>query len=120
MSEAVDEVVRNLYHVVLKGCWAPEIKIIEDGYQALRLPFDEVSVGRHRIERVWDMDQFVAFMKTWSASETYWKRHDREAVDAIREDLTRAWGGEPAAKREIAWDLDMRAVKVRPDDEAAG
>ena len=71
------------------------------------------SVVNHRRLRVahWDVAQFLAYLRTWSASQRYLKAKGVDPVALIEADFRAAWG-DPARVRAVRWKFFVRAGRV--------
>lgn len=109
VDPAVDRVVHALYEDTLGPYWPPERRHVEDGYRHLPFPFEPIGEAPHFEMRLdWDLGQFLAYLRTWSASQRYLKDTGNDAVAAFADRFAAAWG-DPAAVREARWPLSLRA-----------
>ena len=51
--------------------------------------------------------QFLAYLRSWSATQRYMKANGSDPVATIERELVAAWG-DPAAPREVRWDFHVR------------
>jgi hypothetical protein len=56
----------------------------------------------------WNADQFLAYLRSWSASQRYLKATGDDPVALIEPDLRTAWG-DPAQARAVRWHFHLRA-----------
>jgi ubiquinone/menaquinone biosynthesis C-methylase UbiE len=111
VSPDVDAVVRRLYADILGPYWSPEVRHIENGYRSLPFPFEEITPPPFCLVQKWEMHRMVAFMGTWSGSQRYRKETGKDPLDAIRDELTAAWG-DSYNVRMVAWGLHLRVGRV--------
>ncbi|HWS73341.1 MAG TPA: class I SAM-dependent methyltransferase [Thermoanaerobaculia bacterium] len=111
LADAVGPAVHRFQEEVLDGFWPERIQYVHDRYTTLPLPFDEIAAPSFFMSAEWNLEELLAVLDTWSASQRYFQQWGTRAVDAIAPDLARAWG-EPAAKRELRWPLFVRAGRV--------
>ena len=107
IAPAVDEVVHELYHDLLAGCWPPRRRFIEEGYRTIPFPFEDLELPPVEMSASWTFDELLAYLGTWSAVDRY--RNDRGAcpVEIVLERLRTAWG-DTAAPRVVRWPLALR------------
>lgn len=88
--------------------WPPERAHVDSGYADLPFPFTRIDVTTPQIERDWTLDEFVDYLRTWSAT-----RNAREAgadgyVANLRTDLAAQWG----ESRRITWPVTVVAGTI--------
>ncbi|ODS62579.1 MAG: hypothetical protein ABS41_09540 [Arenimonas sp. SCN 70-307] len=116
VSREVDEVYHELYGDVLGTYWPPERRHIEDGYRHLPFHFDALGeIPRLEMSEQWTLAQYLAYLRTWSASQRHLKDTGRDAVSELEARFAAAWG-DPAATREVSWPLSIRAGRSPPAD----
>jgi hypothetical protein len=57
-------------------------------------------------EAVWAYSDLLGYLESWSATQGYLRALGRDPVDTVRDDLERAWAGEP--ERQVRWPLVVR------------
>ncbi len=108
ISPPIDAIVRSLYRDTLEGFWAPERRLIDERYATLPFPFPPLPVPGFAMETEWTLEQFVGYVRTWSALEAYGAKHGRDPVAAILDELAGAWG-EVSRARRLRWPLTLKA-----------
>jgi SAM-dependent methyltransferase len=109
---AVDAVFHELYETRLGAFWPPERRHVENGYRALAFPFEVITDAPHfSMELEWNLGQYLAYLRTWSASQRCLRDTGRDAVADLADDFARAWG-DPAATRTVRWPLSLRAGRT--------
>ena len=63
----VDEVVLHFYRDVVGSHWKPERRLLEQGYQTLSWPFEELPLPSSSMSVVWSLDALLGYLSTWSA-----------------------------------------------------
>lgn len=116
VGPGVDEVFNELHNELLAPYWPHERRHIEDGYRHLPFHFDALGEIPHlEMTENWTLDQYLAYLRTWSASQLYLKDKGQDPVDLLRERFAEAWG-DPATVREVRWPLSIRAGRSPPAD----
>ncbi|KFN43950.1 class I SAM-dependent methyltransferase [Arenimonas oryziterrae] len=111
VSPAVDAVFARLYLGELGDYWPPERRHVEAGYATLPFPFDVIPAPSFELRCDWTLPQYLAYLRSWSASQRYLKATGRDAVGDIAEAMEQAWG-DPDAVRTVAWPMTMKAGRV--------
>jgi SAM-dependent methyltransferase len=112
VGEAAIDAIKDRLYVDLTGpYWPPERAHVEAGYTTLPFPFVEISAPSFPMLVAWNVDQLLAYFRSWSASQRYIKARGEDPVGLIEADLRAAWG-DPARTREVRWRLHLRAGRV--------
>jgi SAM-dependent methyltransferase len=119
-----DRVVDRLAYEVVGAYWPPERRWVDEEYRTLPFPFAEVAVAplEHHLE--WDLGRLLLYFGTWSATQRYRKANGHDPVLLLQDELTAAWGGDPAQPRRVRWPIFIRAgydaEPPRADERMAG
>ena len=105
------EPMRRFNDAILAGFWPDRMELVHQHYRTLPFPFEEIEAPSFSIAAEPNLGELLAFLETWSASQRYRERHGVRATDAIKDELTSAWG-DPAQRRTITYPLFMRAGRV--------
>lgn len=107
VSPEIDQLIQQLSNEILSGFWPERIRYIEEGYQTLPFPFEEITPPPFVMEVSWDLHQFAGYLDSWSATQRYKAQKGNHPLDGIWGNLVSAWGDENAA-RLIRWPLHFR------------
>lgn len=102
VSHEVDAVERRLYADTLGPDWPPERTLVDTGYRDLPFPFTRVESPSFMMRADWNLAQFLAYLRSWSATQRYQKRTGSDAVQAATPELAAAWG-DPEQVRAVRW-----------------
>ncbi len=110
VTPAVDVVKDALYVDRLDSYWPAERRLVETGYASLAFPFARISAPPFELVAQWDLAAFLAYLRSWSATQRYIKANGNDPVDELAADFARAWG-DASEIRAVRWDLAMRVGK---------
>jgi ubiquinone/menaquinone biosynthesis C-methylase UbiE len=110
IDPAVDAIVDELYSHTLAGFWAPERRLVEEGYRSIPMPFARVEAPPLAMEARWTADQLLGYLHSWSAVATYKKQRGSDPVAPLETPLRRAWGEQ--AERTARFPLSVLAGRV--------
>ena len=113
VTPAVDAVYHALYDGLLGPYWTPERQHVEDGYATLPFPYAPVEAPSFAMALSWTLPQYLAYLRTWSASQRYQREVGRDAVAQVADDMADAWG-DPALVRVVRWAISLRVGLVAP------
>jgi SAM-dependent methyltransferase len=118
VTPAVDA-YKNRVYIDLTGLfWPAERDHVDAGYRTIPLPFgddapfDEINAPAFVMSVAWDAAQFLAYLRSWSATQRYIKANGVDPVALIEADLREAWG-DPERKRDVRWDFHLRCGRLR-------
>ena len=113
VTPAVD-VLKDRVYVDLTGpYWPPERAYVDAGYRTIPFPFgaddafEEIPTPAFEMRADWDAHQFLAYLRSWSATQRYIKANGTDPVATIEPELLATWG-DPAAPRAVYWEFAVR------------
>lgn len=109
---AIDAALVELYSGAVGPFWAPDRKLVEEGYRNVLVPFTETQVPPFAMRAEWTLDQLCGYLGTWSAVAAYRKERQEDPVEPVRKQILGDWG-DPAVTRTMLWPLSVRAFEVR-------
>lgn len=68
INEGVDQILEERIKKVIEPYWAPNNKLAWDSYRSLDLPFETISSPNIDLENHWNLNQFLNYIHTWSAT----------------------------------------------------
>ena len=106
VSPEIDALVNGYYHETLRSFWPAERSLVEAGYSALDLPFEEIEAPRFAMEAEWTVEQLIGYLRTWSATQKFIAASGIDPVVSLADKLRMVWGEE--AGRLVQWPLSVR------------
>ncbi len=100
-------ILRTYYQEIIGPYWPPERSHVENRYQSLPFPFDEISTPSFEMTQQWDLGRVVGYLRSWSATQAYQKVHGSNPIKIIEADLAKAWGS-PDQTSTISWPLTLK------------
>ncbi len=82
-NKAVQQVIEKLYSEILDEYWDPERKYIDEDYQTIPFPFEEMNHPEFEIQNTWNREQLLGYLNTWSAVKHYIDKHQINPIDLI-------------------------------------
>jgi SAM-dependent methyltransferase len=107
----IDAVVTRFYSEDLGSYWPPERTHLEDGYRNLHFPFERIDVPHFDMVVSWTLDQFLGYVRTWSAVAALERAVGLAAYDRFRAELAEVWG-RPETRRILRWPLAVLAGRL--------
>lgn len=111
VDAAVDRVFMQLYDEVLGDYWPHERRHVENGYAELDFPFVPIEAPAFEMECAWSLPHYLAYLRTWSATQRYLRARGEDPVAAMAPDFQCAWG-DPSTPRRVRWPLGLRVGRA--------
>lgn len=105
ISDDIDPVLLDFYRNRVGPYWDPQRKHIDAAYTTLPFPFAEVEQPTFNVRRVWSLDRFLNYLRTWSAVRQYIHENEEDPVRMLGEDMLKQWG---EGEREIVFPVFTR------------
>ncbi|MGE0771178.1 MAG: class I SAM-dependent methyltransferase [Cyclobacteriaceae bacterium] len=100
-----DQIIDDFYFNVINPYWDTERKLVDDRYQSLAFPFQEIQVPAFQMNYVWTKKQVEGYLSSWSAVQTYIQKNHINPVIEVMKKLERCWTAE---KRAVYFPIFMR------------
>jgi SAM-dependent methyltransferase len=109
VAAEIDDIVAAYYSDTVGPFWPSERRHIDDGYASLPFPFQARATPTFEMRIQWDLDSFVAYLRSWSASQRYLRHHQRDPLEPLLDSLRSAWGGDT---RSVIWPIHLKLAIV--------
>lgn len=107
VDAAVDVVFDGLNNERLDAYWPPEREHVRNRYRDLPFPFAPIDAPAFEMRCEWTLAQYLAYLRSWSASQRYAKETGRDAVAQVTRAMAQAWG-DPESVRTVSWPLTLK------------
>lgn len=111
ITPAVDALLAHYFHSVVGAFWPPQRRHVDEQYARILFPFERISAPAFQIERQWTLDQFLGYLRSWSATQRYVRQKGADPVAAQQASFQDAWG-DRTASRSIRWPVTVLAGQV--------
>ena len=91
IDEDIDPISNHFYRNILDGYWEPERRYIDEAYENIPFPFAEIEKPSIKIELPYNLEQYIGYLNTWSATQKFIRVNRSNPVDLIRKKLDRVW-----------------------------
>lgn len=111
INPKVDQVVQHYYMNIVGSYWPPERRYIDEKYETIPFPFVELPVPEFHMKAEWDLEEFMGYLRTWSATRRFQEKNGEDPLNIVHRMLVRTWG-EPGSRQTVRWPLYLRLGKV--------
>jgi SAM-dependent methyltransferase len=109
INPEADSIVNHIYKDVLGEYWDPARKLVEEGYTKEIIPFQELPVPAFQLSAEWTVEDFLGYLSTWSALQSYKNKTGSNPLIDIEGSLRAAYG---EGKQKVHWPLSIRVFKI--------
>ena len=111
-NSSIDSVIKSLYYDILGTTyWPKERFYIDEEYKTIPFPFAKQTSPDLCIEKLFNFEQLLGYLSTWSAVKEYELQNKQNPLDLISTSLAAAWD-DLNTQRTIYWPLHCLVGKV--------
>ncbi|APU69888.1 class I SAM-dependent methyltransferase [Christiangramia flava] len=86
-NQAFNQVMDHFYNNIIGPYWDPERRHLDNEYQDIPFPFEEIPAPKLDLSLKWDITHLLGYLRTWSAVKHYEKAHGKDPVQIVEKDL---------------------------------
>jgi ubiquinone/menaquinone biosynthesis C-methylase UbiE len=90
-GDETDKVVDHYYSDITGPYWDEERHYVDEAYQTIPFPFEEIKAPAMKTSILWNFEQLVGYLETWSAVQHYIKKQEKNPIDLILPELEKTW-----------------------------
>lgn len=107
ISPEIDSIIWDYYRNIIGEYWPERIRYLEERYETIPFPFEEIAPPSFVMEVHWNLNQLAGFLNSWSATQRYKAQKGQHPLERIWPQLVSGWGDEQAP-RLVRWPLHFR------------
>ena len=112
ISSEVDQVIQHFYDHIIGEFWPPERRHIENAYNDIDFPFETIKAPNCTMQKQWTLNQLYGYLGTWSATQKYMAKHQKDPREQIVNDLQQAWGTDET--KTVTWPVTIKTFRINP------
>jgi len=101
----------GFYRDVVRSYFPPGFELVDDRYEGIHLPGSAIAAPHFWMEADWTIEQLLAFVRSWSGTQAYIRRHGRDPSDALRDPLAALFADQRITRR-LRWPLYLRVSRL--------
>ena len=109
ISPAIDTLIAHYHFDFLRDYWDKERKYVDDDYQNIPFPFNEIKTPVFESTYYWTMDQLEGYFNTWSALQQFKTKNNYSPVKELISHISAHWTGE---KMQVVFPIHLRMAPV--------
>lgn len=110
ISEEIDAIIDNFYKNTIGKYWDEERKYIDNNYQTIPFPFNEIQTPNFVNTKLWTIEHLIGYLNTWSAVKHYIKKNESNPVDNLEIEIKQAWGKDQV--KEVNFPIFLKVGRI--------
>lgn len=107
VAPAVDRTLEDL-QAELASSWPPRSTLLHGEYRSITAPLPEIAAPAFQAHASWDLEDYLAHLRSWSATRYYRERTGRDIVTQFQLAFASAW---PGGRVPATWPLILRVFR---------
>lgn len=110
INPAIDELMEWFMYDYLYSYWPDERWYVRSKYETLPFPFEAIETPVFYCRRHWNREQWLNYVKSWSAYNNYVTQHNADPIDTLLPKLELLWNERET--HDITWQLHMKCTRL--------
>jgi ubiquinone/menaquinone biosynthesis C-methylase UbiE len=90
-DERINSLIHHFYKNITGPYWDPERSHLDASYSTVEFDFDPLPSKDFEIRVNWTKQEFLGYLRSWSAVQNYINQHHTSPLDLIKHDLDQIW-----------------------------
>lgn len=109
VNSEIDKHFVHFYQHIVGPYWDKARVLIEQHYQPISFPFEEIPSPQFQIQVNWNLEQFAGYITTWSATQKYIQTNGVNPVPQFIERIKPYWKNE----MPVTFPIFLRLMRVK-------
>lgn len=110
ISAPIDKIITDVYTNVIGTYWDKERAYIDENYESIPFPFDEIQTPKFENRHQWTLEHLIGYLNTWSAVKHFIRQNGYNPIDKLQRELEQHWHKEEV--KEVIFPLLLRIGKI--------
>ncbi|MBK6265379.1 class I SAM-dependent methyltransferase [Marivirga sp. S37H4] len=110
ISSQIDDIIKDFYTNVIGKYWDKERKYIDENYETIPFPFEEIQSPKFENKHQWTLEHLIGYLNTWSAVKHFIKKNGYNPIDELEGKLKQQWNSERI--KEVNFPILLRIGKI--------
>jgi SAM-dependent methyltransferase len=107
----LNSIVEDFYRNTVGPWWPPERRWVDLAYRDMPFPFADIPTPEFEIHLEWSMEDLLAYLRTWSATQRYIKERGSDPCVELGGRL-RDVCPDPQLRKPIIWPIALRCGRM--------
>jgi len=109
-----DKILQYFYYNILGPYWDAERKYLDENYETIQFPFEEIPAEKFENEFSWTFEALTGYLQTWSSVQHYISKNNQNPIDLIYNDLKVLW---QKNDKKVIFPLLLRIGKLNSENK---
>lgn len=91
ISKEIDAIISAFYQNVIGKYWDKERKYIDENYQTIPFPFEEIEVPKFANQFEWTLEHLIGYLNTWSGVKHFIAQNGYNPIDSLQSEIEKHW-----------------------------
>jgi hypothetical protein len=110
INPAIDKLFHDFYYNTVGPYWDSARKLVEEEYQQVPFPFEQIPCPKFQIKVAWSLDQFAGYLRSWSATQKYILDRQQDPVTGFMLLVQREW--KEVDIKEVVFPVFMKLGRI--------
>jgi SAM-dependent methyltransferase len=110
VSKQIDNIVTDFYQNVIGTYWDMERRYIDENYESVPFPFQQIPAPAFEIRLQWSFDHLIGYLNTWSAVKHFIGKNGYNPINTLEAQIRELWGY--VTIREVKFPMLLRIGHV--------
>lgn len=106
IAPEIDRLLQEFHDGQIDVYWRPENRLVDQAYKTIPFPFEVIGSPEFSYRKSLNLDEVLAYLNTWSATQRFIEEHGYNPTIALRESLLEFWE-DPSQEKTLIWDLPL-------------
>lgn len=110
IDKLIDPLLQDFYFNMVGPYWDEARKLVEEHYANIPFPFSAIAAPPFSIDVSWSFQQFLGYLRSWSATQKYIAVNGSDPVDNFGAALASVWKTREA--RSVSFPVFMKLGRI--------
>lgn len=107
----IGELLWAFYRDVVSSYFSAGARLVDDRYAGIHLPGTGIDAPSFWMQADWNRNEVLTFVRSWSGTQAYIKKHSNDPTDILGEDLARLYS-DKSIRRHIRWPVYLKVSRL--------
>jgi ubiquinone/menaquinone biosynthesis C-methylase UbiE len=109
-NDRLNSIIKSFYTNVIGPYWDPERKYVDQHYETIPFPYDQIAHIELSIETHWGLEELIGYINTWSSLQHFINKNGFNPVDQLQGEIRKIWPAQESIS--FKFPLFIRVAKI--------
>ncbi len=110
IEPGIDDEILHFYNHIVGPYWDSARRLLEEEYQTISFPFEEIVSPGFSIKVEWTLSQMAGYLSSWSSTQKYIQQVGQDPVLPFIQKLSEIW--DPTVTKVVRFPLFCRSGRI--------